>query len=80
MFKGILLGIILGVIGVAASVYLYFANGNAPVAVTASDMPFERTFARLGLHAYLGRNCLKVRELRTTSRGRVTGRWKAEYA
>jgi len=53
MFKGILLGIILGVIGVAASVYLYFANGHAPVAVTAADMPFERTFARLGLHAYL---------------------------
>jgi len=55
MFKGILLGIILGVIGVAASVYLYFANGHAPVAVTAADMPFERTFARLGLHAYLGK-------------------------
>ena len=55
MFKGILLGIILGVSGVAASVYLYFANGHAPVAVTAADMPFERTFARLGLHAYLGK-------------------------
>jgi thiosulfate dehydrogenase len=55
MFKGILLGIILGIIGVAASVYLYFANGHAPVAVTAADMPFERKFARLGLHAYLGK-------------------------
>ena len=55
MFKGVLLGIILGVIGVAASVYLYFASGHAPVAVTAADMPFERTFARLGLHGYLGK-------------------------
>ncbi len=55
MFKGILFGIILGVVGVAASVYLYFANGHAPVAVTAADMPFERTFARLRLHAYLGK-------------------------
>ncbi len=55
MFKGVLLGIILGVIGVAASVYLYFASGHAPVAVTAAGMPFERTFARLGLHGYLGK-------------------------
>src|SRR4029077_4977565 len=55
MVKGILLGIILGVIGVAAGVYLYFANGHAPVGVTAADMPFERTCARLGLHAYLGK-------------------------
>jgi len=40
-------------VGVAAFVYLYFATGHAPVAVTAADMPFERTFARLGLHSYL---------------------------
>jgi mono/diheme cytochrome c family protein len=53
MIRGILLGVVLGVAGVAASVYLYFATGHAPVAVTASDMPFERTFARLALHSYL---------------------------
>jgi thiosulfate dehydrogenase len=53
MFKGILLGIILGVAGVASAVYVYFATGRAPVAVTAPEMPFERKFARLGLHAYL---------------------------
>ena len=53
MLRGILLGIVLGVAGIAASVYLYFAMGHAPVAVTAPDMPFERTFARLGLHSYL---------------------------
>jgi mono/diheme cytochrome c family protein len=39
--------------GVAAAVYFYFSTGRAPVAVTAPDMPFERTFARMGLHAYL---------------------------
>ncbi len=55
MLKGVLLGIVLGVAGIAASVYLYFAMGHAPVAVTAADMPFERTFARLGLHSYLDR-------------------------
>src|SRR5260370_26549238 len=53
MFKGILLGIIVGRIGVAATVYLYFADGPARFAVTAAYMPFERTFARLGLQAYL---------------------------
>jgi mono/diheme cytochrome c family protein len=55
MIKGILLGIILGIAGVAAGVYLYFSGGHAPVAVTSPDMPFERTFARLGQHAYLDR-------------------------
>jgi thiosulfate dehydrogenase len=53
MIKGILLGILLGIAGVAAGVYFYFATGRAPVAANAPDMPFERTFARLGLHAYL---------------------------
>jgi thiosulfate dehydrogenase len=55
MLKGVLLGIVLGVAGIAACVYLYFAMGHAPVAVTEADMPFERTFARLGLHSYLDR-------------------------
>lgn len=34
-------------------VYWYFASGRVPVAVTSADMPFERTFARIGLRAYL---------------------------
>jgi mono/diheme cytochrome c family protein len=55
MLKGVLLGIVLGVAGIAACLYLYFAMGNAPVAVTAAEMPFERTFARIGLHSYLDR-------------------------
>jgi thiosulfate dehydrogenase len=53
MIKGLVLGIILGVAGVAAWVYLYFATGHAPVAVTEVEMPFERKFAKLGMHAYL---------------------------
>jgi len=55
MLKGILIGLILGVAGVAACVYSYFALGRAPVAVSAPEMPFERKFARMGLHAYLDR-------------------------
>lgn len=53
MIKGVLLGIILGIVGIAASVYAYFATGRAPVAVSAAGMPFERTFARMALHSYL---------------------------
>jgi len=55
MIKGIIVGIILGVIGVAAGVYFYFSGGHAPVAVTAPDMPFERKFAHMGLAAYLSK-------------------------
>src|SRR5215470_20006750 len=55
MIKGILIGLILGVAAVAACVYSYFALGRAPVAVSAPEMPFERRFARMGLHAYLER-------------------------
>src|SRR5207245_5431054 len=53
MIKGILLGIVLGIAGVAACVYSYFATGRAPIAVEAAEMPFERKFARMGLHSYL---------------------------
>lgn len=55
MIKGILLGIILAVVGITAAVYSYFSTGRAPVAVTAPGMPFERTFARMGLHSYLNK-------------------------
>jgi Cytochrome c, mono- and diheme variants len=53
MIRGLLLGIVLGVVGVGVVSYWYFSSGRAPVAVAASEMPFERRFARLGLHAYL---------------------------
>ena len=55
MLKGLLLGIVLGVLAVAAGAYFYFATGRAPVATAAAPMPFERKFAKIGLHAYLAR-------------------------
>jgi thiosulfate dehydrogenase len=55
MFKGLILGIILGVLLVGAAIHLYFATGQAPVAVTASPMPFERRYAHIGLDAYLNK-------------------------
>jgi thiosulfate dehydrogenase len=53
MFKGLVVGIILGVLLVACGTYFYFATGRAPVATSAPPMPFEKTFARIALHAYL---------------------------
>jgi len=53
MIRGLLVGIVLGVVGVLGGAYWYFSSGRAPVAVGSSEMPFERRLARMGLHAYL---------------------------
>lgn len=53
MIKGLILGIILGVLLIAGGVYFYFASGNAPVATSAPPMPLEKSLARIGLQAYL---------------------------
>jgi thiosulfate dehydrogenase len=55
MFKGILLGIVLGFVLVGVGAYFYFASGQAPVATNSPEMPFERKVAKLALHAYLGK-------------------------
>lgn len=46
-----LIGLILGLIAIPAGVYFYFSSGTAPVATAAAPMPFEKTFARMALHA-----------------------------
>jgi len=53
MFKGLILGIIVGFLLVGAAIHLYFATGQAPVAVTAPPMPMERRYAHIALDAYL---------------------------
>jgi len=55
MFKGLILGILLGILLVAGVVYYYFSSGHAPVATSAPPMPMERKLARVALHAYLDR-------------------------
>ncbi|HVH85158.1 MAG TPA: cytochrome c [Terriglobales bacterium] len=50
-FPAFLLGLIIGLAIVPISVYCYFRFGYAPVATGAAAMPFEKTFARMGLHA-----------------------------
>ncbi len=46
-----LFGLILGLVLLPAIVYFYFSTGIAPVATSAPPMPFEKTFARMALHA-----------------------------
>jgi mono/diheme cytochrome c family protein len=53
MMKGFVIGVVVGMLLVAAIVYLYFATGMAPAATSAPPMPFEKKFARMALHARL---------------------------
>ncbi|HET7149917.1 MAG TPA: cytochrome c [Candidatus Acidoferrum sp.] len=53
MLKGLILGILVGILLIFGGCYYYFASGHAPVATSASPMPFERRLAKKGLHAYL---------------------------
>lgn len=53
-------GLIIGVAGVFAAVYIYFATGMAPVATSAPAMPFERSLAHMGLHARIDKEAPKT--------------------
>lgn len=53
MMKGFVFGVVVTILVVAAVVYVYFATGMAPVATSASPMPFEKKFARMAVHARL---------------------------
>ncbi|HYM74603.1 MAG TPA: c-type cytochrome [Candidatus Dormibacteraeota bacterium] len=52
-------GLIVGVVLVGAVVYFYFSTGMAPVATAAPPMPFERSFARMALHARMDKEMPK---------------------
>ena len=55
-----LFGLIVGVVVVPLIVYSYFSMGMAPVATAAPAMPFEKTFARMALHARLDKEMPKT--------------------
>lgn len=55
MLKGILLGIVLGIFLVFASLYFYFSTGQAPVTTKSPEMPFEHKLAHMALDAYLNK-------------------------
>jgi thiosulfate dehydrogenase len=53
MGRGVLVGIVLGVLLVFVGIYVYFSTGQAPVTTDSSEMPFEHKFAHMALKAYL---------------------------
>lgn len=55
MLRGLIAGLILGVLLVAFGLYFYFSTGQAPVATKGPEMPFEHKFAHMALDAYLKR-------------------------
>jgi thiosulfate dehydrogenase len=59
-FAMLVLGIILGAAAIVFGVYLYFAAGQAPVATSASPMPFEKKLAHSALDAAISREMPKT--------------------
>jgi thiosulfate dehydrogenase len=55
MFKGLLVGIVFGVLLAAVCIWFYFTNGLAPVAVADPLLPFERKLANGALHSRLNK-------------------------
>jgi len=55
-----LFGLIIGVVVVPLALYWYFSTGMAPVATAAPPMPFEKSFARMALHARLDKEMPKT--------------------
>jgi len=59
MFKGLVVGILLGVLLVVGGVGFYFVSGRAPVAVTDPPLPFEKKLAHGALDAHIERAGVK---------------------
>jgi mono/diheme cytochrome c family protein len=53
--KGFVLGVVVTILVSVAGVYVYFATGMAPVATSASPMPFEKKLAGMALHARISK-------------------------
>lgn len=54
-----IVGLIIGALLVPLGVVVYFETGMAPVATSAQAMPFEKTFARIGLSKRLDKEAPK---------------------
>lgn len=68
-----LIGLILGLVVIPVCVYFYFSSGSAPVATSAPPMPFEKTLARMALHARLEKEMPKSVPITADEAGYVAG-------
>jgi len=59
-FSVVILGMILGAAALLLGLYFYFATGQAPVATSASPMPFEKKLAHRALNAVIAREMPKT--------------------
>jgi len=53
------LGLIIGLLIPAVAGYCYFRYGYAPVATSSAPMPFEKSMARMALHAHIQKEAPK---------------------
>ena len=72
-FPAFLLGLIIGLAIVPLSVYCYFRFGYAPVATGAPAMPFEKTFAKMGLNARMNKEYPHEAPIQATPDNYVAG-------
>ena len=54
------IALIIGILLVPTALYLYLRSGDAPVATSASPLPFERFFARLAMRATMAHQLPKT--------------------
>ncbi len=71
--KKYLIAFIAGILLVPAAFFLYLRSGHAPVATSASPLPFERFFANLALHATMSRQLPKGNEAPPTEAELISG-------
>jgi len=55
VFKGFVVGILVGVLLLMGGVYYYFSSGMAPVATADPPMPYEKQMANKALNAHIGK-------------------------
>ncbi len=56
MFKGLVIGVLLGMLLLSGGVGFYFMSGRAPAAVTDPPLPFEKKLAHGALNARIERD------------------------
>lgn len=69
----LIVGLILGLVLFPVLLYFYFTSGNAPVATTDSDMPFENFLAHKALNARVDKEMPKVVPIQPTEANYVAG-------
>ncbi len=71
--KTFIAGLVIGLILVPLAVYAYFVTGDAPVATSASPMPFEKTLAQKALNARVAKEMPKSVPIPATEPNYVAG-------